>query len=195
MLSVSGGVATYRADANDAAELIEAADSALYRAKGGGRNRILTAGMESRNFPRFSIRLPGTLQVISGEPQNFVTENLSGQGIQLRSLQRVATDDYFRFSLSLLDGGPPIEGVACAVRVIERNGEYEIGARIMEISHDHAHLLTEYLHEQAATQPEVVVEVVPEVVDDEAALPDGVGVLATEAAPSGPDPCAKQTQA
>lgn len=161
VFSLSGGVATYRADARDGPELIEAADGALYRAKGGGRNRILTAGMESRNFPRFSVRLPGTLQVIAGEAQNFVTENLSGQGIQIRSFSKIQKDDYFRFSFSLLDGGPQIEGVACAVRVHEDDGQYEVGARIMEISHEHSHLLLEFLQKEGAPQADAEVAVLP----------------------------------
>ena len=43
VLSISGGVAEYREDALDSARLLEAADSALYLAKGQGRNRVLAA--------------------------------------------------------------------------------------------------------------------------------------------------------
>ncbi|MFH1809124.1 MAG: GGDEF domain-containing protein [Pseudomonadota bacterium] len=40
-VSVSGGVASFPADAGDAASLIKLADAALYRAKETGRNRVL----------------------------------------------------------------------------------------------------------------------------------------------------------
>jgi diguanylate cyclase (GGDEF)-like protein len=43
MLSISGGVAEYPDDALDSARLLEAADEALYLAKGQGRNRVLAA--------------------------------------------------------------------------------------------------------------------------------------------------------
>jgi diguanylate cyclase (GGDEF)-like protein len=43
VLSISGGVGEYPEDALDSARLLEAADEALYRAKGQGRNRILAA--------------------------------------------------------------------------------------------------------------------------------------------------------
>ncbi len=47
VLSVSGGVAAYRTHAQDSADLLRAADQALYRAKKQGRNRVLAAG---RNY-------------------------------------------------------------------------------------------------------------------------------------------------
>ncbi|HOC43437.1 MAG TPA: sensor domain-containing diguanylate cyclase [Thermoanaerobaculales bacterium] len=42
-VTVSGGVATFPDDAQDAVELLLAADAALYRAKQGGRNRVVRA--------------------------------------------------------------------------------------------------------------------------------------------------------
>jgi len=42
-VTVSGGVATFPDDARDAVELLLAADDALYRAKGAGRNKVLRA--------------------------------------------------------------------------------------------------------------------------------------------------------
>ncbi len=42
-VTVSGGVATFPDDAQDAVELLLAADNALYRAKQGGRNKVLRA--------------------------------------------------------------------------------------------------------------------------------------------------------
>jgi len=43
MVSVSGGVSTFPDDAQDAVEMLLAADAALYRAKEAGRNKVLRA--------------------------------------------------------------------------------------------------------------------------------------------------------
>jgi diguanylate cyclase (GGDEF)-like protein len=43
MVSISGGVSTFPDDAQDAVELLLAADNALYRAKQAGRNKVLRA--------------------------------------------------------------------------------------------------------------------------------------------------------
>jgi diguanylate cyclase (GGDEF)-like protein len=47
VMSISGGVAEYPHDGLDAPGLLAAADAALYRAKGQGRNRILTAARQA----------------------------------------------------------------------------------------------------------------------------------------------------
>ena len=57
VVSVSGGVAEYPVDGTDAATLLAAADEALYRAKRGGRNRVLAheptyLGEEEPQVPR-----------------------------------------------------------------------------------------------------------------------------------------------
>jgi diguanylate cyclase (GGDEF)-like protein len=64
VVSVSGGVATYPADAMDATSLLRRADEALYVAKGQGRNRVLPA---AKNYICES-RSATPRRAASGEP-------------------------------------------------------------------------------------------------------------------------------
>jgi diguanylate cyclase (GGDEF)-like protein len=64
VVSVSGGVATYPADAMDATSLLRRADEALYVAKGQGRNRVLPA---AKNYICES-RSATPRRLASGEP-------------------------------------------------------------------------------------------------------------------------------
>ena len=55
-LSVSGGVATFPVDGEDAESLIERADRAMYLAKKAGRDRIVLYHSERRQFVRYPVR-------------------------------------------------------------------------------------------------------------------------------------------
>ncbi|MEW6261853.1 MAG: diguanylate cyclase [Thermodesulfobacteriota bacterium] len=52
-LTVTAGLASFPSDADDAFELFERADQALYRGKSAGRNRVVPWSPEKRSFPRF----------------------------------------------------------------------------------------------------------------------------------------------
>jgi diguanylate cyclase (GGDEF)-like protein len=157
-LTVSGGVATYRADAETPTALIEAADRALYLAKGSGKDRVLTAGLESREHHRFKAEIPGRLQFLSEHALPFQTQNLSEQGLQFRCEKALAAGEYFRFTLSLPDRGPEVEGVARTVRALEVEQGFEIGAEIVEIAFHHAQVLREFLDRKGVKLEESIVE-------------------------------------
>ena len=154
--SVSGGLAGYLTDALDPTGLLDAADHALYAAKGQGRDRVLSASDENRRFQRIPAVLAGSLQRLSGRSHAFMTTDLSAQGVQFVCSEDVDTGDFFRFVLMLPTSGREIEGVARATRVAgTEDGRYRVGAKIVEISWVHADALRDYVDAwQAASEAE-----------------------------------------
>jgi diguanylate cyclase (GGDEF)-like protein len=153
--SISGGVATFRADAPDALRLLDAADKALYQAKGRGRNLVLTAGSESRSFPRVEVEIPGTLRILCCRNQPFRTLNISEQGLQFRCRDLVEEGDYFRFTLKMPDDGTEVTGMARAARVTRTDDVHEVGASIVEMPFPQAQRLREFLAEQRVEETEM----------------------------------------
>ncbi len=145
--TLSGGIAALRADADDAESLIEAADRALYLAKGRGKNQVISPGNE-REFPRFELRVPGKLQRVSTQSEPFLTHNLSEQGLRLQCETPMQEGDFFHFGLMLPDGGREIEGLARTVRSRPRGPANVVQAEIVEISFENASALKTYLDSQ-----------------------------------------------
>lgn len=149
IFSVSGGVASYGADAVLCEGLVDAADQALYQAKATGKNRVLAAGSEFRSSHRQPAALSGRLQTMAPESLPILTENISEQGLQFRSSSQVPPGEVFRISLQLPESAGEIDAIARAVRVDEVDGRYTVGAQFVEISHERAAVLRRYLESQA----------------------------------------------
>ena len=143
--SVSGGVASYGAEAETSMELLDTADQALYQAKATGWNRVAVAGSEYRDYPRIAAIVPGHIRTVAPESQSILTEDISEQGLQFRFDADIEPGTLFCVSLQLPADGKEVEAIARVVRV-ERDGESAlIGAEFVEIGYEHAQALKKYL--------------------------------------------------
>jgi diguanylate cyclase (GGDEF)-like protein len=86
-LTVSGGVAAYPEDGLDAEALIARAASALYQAKGSGRNAVLVHSPERRRFLRFDLETRRCeIEVLTpGDAGEGRVRNLSRNGLLFAS--------------------------------------------------------------------------------------------------------------
>ena len=156
VVSVSGGVATLRIDADEALPLVEAADTALYRAKSNGKNRVLRVSEENRGYQRVATSVSGRMQPLADVEWPFLTQDLSEQGFHFEyegsfsDGEGLSEGDWFRFQLQLPAPGNPIDGVARIVRVVpSANLEgAQIGVEIVEISSADLESLSRYLEDQ-----------------------------------------------
>ena len=94
-LSVSGGVATFPVDGEDAESLVECADRAMYLAKESGRNRIVLYHSERRRFVRYPVRSAARVWLRAGDAAAAVEMrpiNLSRSGALLSTADDVQVD-------------------------------------------------------------------------------------------------------
>lgn len=144
-LTISGGVATYRADAKEPDAFLEMADRALYRAKGLGKNCISTASSEFREYPRFEVKIPVTVRCMATQHETFVTQDLSEKGFRFTCSCPIEKGDFFGFVLRPSPKEMEISGIAQAVRSRRSGGSFMVAARIAEMPPEGAKRLKEIL--------------------------------------------------
>lgn len=148
-VSFSGGVASFPKDAQDLDTLIQTADNCLYKAKSGGKNRIVTAESERREAFRYCGKWAVTIRPENGdEPVSEAwAKNISmdGMNFECRTVYPVDSAVLMRFSErqdvppggeSDAGGAPPnAREVEAAGRIIwskkERDG-YSYGVKFSE---------------------------------------------------------------
>jgi diguanylate cyclase (GGDEF)-like protein len=108
-LTVSGGVASYPGDASAAAELLQRAAEALYRAKAMGRNVIQVYCPERRQYLRFELA-PGRFEVeilAPGRSGGGALRDVSRNGILFSSPEPIGVGE--SIEIRLADSSPDRE--------------------------------------------------------------------------------------
>ncbi len=138
LVTVSGGVASYPADATTADELLACADSAMYRAKSIGKDQVLLFSKERRAWERRRERFTGGC-VLGRRSLPLRGENLARGGFYLVSPGAIAPDTKVALALTLPSARGNVElKVRCHGRVTrcEPLGpkEYGLGITITEMT-------------------------------------------------------------
>lgn len=135
-VTLSGGVASYPADAKDVKSLIHTADVALYQAKESGRNRIFLHAQDKRHYIR--IDFAGDVQINKVDQESgqikVQGKNFSSSGLLLES--PVAMEIGTQVSVEITDPGldKPIIVKAQVARVEKFDSHYDIGVSFLEIN-------------------------------------------------------------
>lgn len=149
-LTVSMGIATCPADAQDPDELVRRSDSALYYAKSRGKNQVHLYGESRRSYQRISAALQGRLLSAASEPHPFTTVNLSETGLLLRVGNALPIGSLVDITLLLPEPRRDIRASGRVIRVEERaGGRYETAVRIIDIAAPDQLLLARYLQDRA----------------------------------------------
>ncbi|MEW6776939.1 MAG: diguanylate cyclase [Bdellovibrionota bacterium] len=133
-VTVSGGLATYPVDAKGGRDLIERADTALYRAKSDGKNNIKAYLTETRSFARVDARMVGAFSVLPHRTIKISTRDLSKNGILFEADESVAIGSLLDMRIKLSKGAA-VRLRTQVVRVERLPGKrFDIGVTIVQMS-------------------------------------------------------------
>jgi GGDEF domain-containing protein len=144
-LTISIGVATVPSDATSVEELIERADAALYRAKAEGKNRVEAFSDERREFIRYDADLKGSLRALDELAVPLETENISQGGFLFTTAQSYSVGSLLQLDLSLPRQKKTLPCTVRAVRVAERENDFEIGAEIILLESEDLYRFRRYI--------------------------------------------------
>ncbi|HXH28544.1 MAG TPA: diguanylate cyclase, partial [Candidatus Polarisedimenticolia bacterium] len=145
-LTVSMGIATHPADADEMEELVRRADSALYFAKSRGKNQVHLYGESRRSFQRVQASLEGRLSLVATDSHPFTTLNVSEGGLLLSTQRALPVGALLDVALSLDDGANVVQASGRVIRIEEKpEGKYDAAVRLIDISSRDQALLTKYI--------------------------------------------------
>jgi diguanylate cyclase (GGDEF)-like protein len=108
-ISISGGLAVYPIHAKTADELIYSADSALYRAKGAGKNNIKIFKNENRHYTRVPLVKNIKVKAINFDGatiQEGTCQNICFGGLLFQTSQHYPIHDSIQIAIEFKDGNP-----------------------------------------------------------------------------------------
>lgn len=129
-LTVSGGIASYPFNTDDPKELLQMADSAVYLAKGAGKNNISHYKDEKRRYLRIKIQQPVLVKELDFSASavfNGTSKDICVGGLLFENSAPLPLGALITVKLQVSEGTPVIL-IGTVVRVESfENGKYDIG--------------------------------------------------------------------
>lgn len=136
VVTLSAGVAAFPADADQATELLRAADAALYRAKASGKNRVELYSTERRAHARVPSRFTGFVPGQDHDSLRLDGRDLSESGLYFVTPERLPVGHSVRVVLDLPE--PAAGRVSAQARVVRceclPGDRFGVGAAITRIA-------------------------------------------------------------
>jgi diguanylate cyclase (GGDEF)-like protein len=132
-LTVSGGIASYPVHAQTAKDLLDLADSALYRVKGAGKNNIFLFKEDKRRFLRIKLNRQVKIKELgftNSESFSATSKNICIGGVLFENSEPLPIGVKIQVSVPITDKDPVLLiGTVVRIEVYGQNC-YEIGMTI-----------------------------------------------------------------
>ena len=130
-ITVSGGIASFPFNSSNPADLVDMADSAMYLAKGAGKNRIAHYKDEQRRYLRVKINKhirTKELNFTNASTCNGTSKDICVGGILFENDKPLPLDSLISVEIELTSGQDPVILIGYVVRVeLLESGGYDIG--------------------------------------------------------------------
>lgn len=147
-LTVSIGIATYPADAEDHEELLRRADSAMYIAKAGGKNRVKLYGQSTRSHARVQAPLSGSFRVLAGESHPLTTVTVGGGGLLVVADSELNPGALIEIDLKLPPDDQTVTVLGRVIHARKRdNGCFEVGVMLEEDTRENRSVLGRFVRD------------------------------------------------
>ncbi len=133
-LSVSGGLATYPADAASSADLIDRADQMLYFAKYSGKNRVISYASNKRRHIRYPLEWELAITKQAGKTGKSRSQDVSIEGISFELDESTEPGELMSLHLSI-----DSEALELPVQIIwvdnnAKERKFRAGARFIRLT-------------------------------------------------------------
>lgn len=159
-MTVSGGLSSFPTDAQAADELLKIADSALYRAKGLGKNNVSFFSQDKRRYVRIDFNKKVDIRELGfndNAPQTAASKNISIGGILFENSSPLELGTQVQVNIPI-NHGDPLLIIGKVVRVEELGPEkFDIGLCITfremdkTAKNEISRYVTKFLKKKAAT--------------------------------------------
>lgn len=132
-LTISGGLASFPYDSQDPKQLLAMADSAVYFAKGAGKNNIHLFKQDKRRYLRVKLNEPVLVQELgfdSCQVYSAISKDICIGGILFENRESIPIGSKIKVSVPI-DDGTPVLLIGTVVRVeVFGDHSYDIGMAI-----------------------------------------------------------------
>ncbi|MCP4105974.1 MAG: diguanylate cyclase [Desulfobacteraceae bacterium] len=151
-VTLSGGLASFPADANNGTNLVKCADDALYKAKSYGKNNIVLYSQDRRRYFRLDFSSEINVAKIGFSDDLTIratTKNISISGILFESEFALDIGTRLQLSIPIPTFDEPLSIIGIVIRVeFFDSGKYDIGVSFIEMDKSVKCNISQYLINQ-----------------------------------------------